>query len=67
MNIVVARWKTKGKDFLELHQSQLGFSYVGNGCGGWLTSVTKELATQEMEVGPVKVLRSDRPSLKREF
>lgn len=67
MDKIVARWKTRGKDFLELHQSQLGFSYAGNGCGGWLSSVTRDQAIQEMENGAVISLRADRPSLRREF
>ena len=72
--MTIATWRTTGKDFLELTKTDLGYSYHGNGCGGTLpvAVATDEDAIAYMErpwgprgAGPVTVLKTDRPSLKR--
>ena len=71
---IVAKWKTKGNDWLELyHWPKSGYGYRGNGCGGGIIAETDEEAIVRMEAprgsehgwGPAAVLKSDRPSLKR--
>ena len=73
---VVARWETKGKDFLCLQQDDDGtYFYTGNGCGGTLDDKVTDDATAiaAMEfpwghtkgVGAVTALREDRKSLNR--
>ena len=77
---VVARWQTRGKDFLELYASQSEqfgtvYGYTGNFCGGGLplTIKTDEAAITWMDnpwghpdgTGQCTVLRSDRKSLRR--
>ena len=73
MKTVIATWRTTGHDFLELVKTDLGYSYVGNGCGGGLPASigTDADAIAYMErpwgkggAGPVTVLKTDRPSLK---
>lgn len=77
-DISIARWETRGNDYLELFRSVLGngtvcYHYRGNGCGGGfnLNQMTDEQAIERMSapwgpnVGPVTVLKADRPSLKR--
>lgn len=75
---IIARWETKGKDWLELlHHPAYGYSYRGNGCGGGLhaciTSDADAIAAMEAPRGSVTgwgqadVLKSDRPSLRRVF
>lgn len=69
----VARWETRGHDWLSLRRNGASYSYVGNGCGGTLPFMPDDNAAVEwMErpwgkggAGPVTVLRDDRPSLKR--
>ena len=77
---IIARWETKGNDFLELRRVDLekvGISYFyrGNGCGGGLPGTIKTDAGaiawmdnpwgHKDGTGACTVLRSDRPSLKR--
>jgi hypothetical protein len=77
-NTIIARWETKGKDFLELSRVKSDlllnwYSYRGNGCGGSFQSPSDECAIAQMEypwghpagTGQVTVLRADRPSLRR--
>lgn len=62
----IARWETRGKDFLELRKSHQGYLYIGNRCGGVLPDLpTDEEAIQYMEGHAVAVLKSDRPSTRR--
>ena len=76
----IARWETRGKDFLELFQSgyekdgKLDFSYRGNGCCGGFWADSAEQAIEMMEAprnngkypwGQVDVLKCDRPSVRR--
>jgi len=80
MSIEIAKWKTKGKDFLDLFNTYLEhpekgqiYQYVGNGCGGCFFASTDQEAIEHMErswgypggAGQATALRSDRPSLKR--
>lgn len=70
---IVARWETKGKDWLELVHRDSGYWYRGNSCGGGIDAADDAEAIGRMEapwgdrrgVGQVTVLKSDRPSLKR--
>ena len=75
---LVARWETKGKDWLELLVTPSGYyHYRGNGCGGGPDrTVTNDAAAVAYMTAPwgavggtgqVTVLQSDRPSLKRVF
>jgi len=76
----IARWETRGKDWLDLYSTQSErfgtvYSYKGNGCGGGLplTVKTDEDAIKWMDnpwghpdgTGQCTVLRSDRSSLHR--
>lgn len=68
--VLIAHWKTTGKDFLSLYRgSRPGdYFYRGNQCGGdvHLSVTTDEGAICWMEnPGPVFFLKMDRPSLKR--
>jgi hypothetical protein len=72
--MVIATWKTSGYDYLELKRTDVGYAYTGNGCGGTLpTSILSDndaIAYMErpwsnLGAGPVTVLKTDRPSLKR--
>jgi len=72
MKVVVARWETKGNDWLELHRDASGYTYAGRDCGGVLPSMASDaeaIAWMERDwgrgAGPVTVLRSDRRSLRR--
>jgi hypothetical protein len=74
---IVARWETKGKDWLELYQYRSGnlsvWFYSGNGCGGGLNAADDKDAIERMEAprgdprgwGQASVLKADRPSLRR--
>ncbi len=76
---IVARWETKGKDFLELSKDDYprSYGYLGNGCGGGFMADSDEEAIERMEAernnskgyswGQVSVLKADRPSVKRVF
>ena len=78
--IIVARWETKGKDWLQLEKTSrptggFWYSYKGSGCGGTFGNnvTTDDQVIAHMErpwnsgtgPGPVTVLRADRSSLKR--
>jgi hypothetical protein len=70
--VLIAHWKTTGKDFLSLYcGSRPGdYFYRGNQCGGGLsaTVTTDEEAIRWMEFdrnGAARILKLDRPSLKR--
>jgi hypothetical protein len=75
MNNVIARWETRGKDWLELFRldAPYRYQYKGNGCGGVFFAKNDEDAIGQMEApwgdprgtGQVTVLKSDRPSLRR--
>lgn len=66
MKRIVARWETKGTDFLELYQEQGCYFYEGKGCGGTIGVLANdEAAINQMEQTAVRTLKSDRPSLKR--
>jgi hypothetical protein len=66
MKIIVAKWETTGKDFLDLYKDDSGYGYMGhNQCGNLGTMKTDDDAIRAMEVGPVAVLKSDRRSLRR--
>lgn len=77
---LVARWETRGKDWLELLDNGAchnapgrDYFYKGNGCGGGFTAKDDEEAVRRMEApwgdprgtGQVTVLKTDRPSLRR--
>lgn len=64
---LVARWEVRGgKRFLELYADEWGYTYTGEDCGGNLGAMTGDAgAIDKMEAGPVAVLRSDFPSVKR--
>jgi hypothetical protein len=73
---LIASWKTKGKDYINLYFNEDNglkyYHYEGNGCGGALPKLENDdKAIEWMEepwgkgAGPVTVLKSDRPSLKR--
>lgn len=66
----VARWQTRGNDWLELFESEsedgtLSYSYNGNGQMGVLAATDLASAIAFMEANAVAVLKSDRPTLKR--
>lgn len=64
---VIARWETRGNDWLELYHSRTcgDYYYRGNQCGGGVQADTAEVAIEKMEAGQVRVLRADRPSVRR--
>lgn len=69
---LIARWETTGHDFLNLYRgSRPGdYFYRGRQCGGGLGAAvtTDEEAIRHMEFdrnGAARVLKMDRPSLKR--
>ncbi len=67
---ILAKWQTKGKDYLMLYQSDTDkkfgmYSYTGNQCGGGFNAIDLESAIAHMEKNQVAVLRADRPSVKR--
>jgi len=74
---VLARWETRGQDWLELVRTMTdgkpSFFYRGNGCGGGIEADSFEDAVVRMEapwgddkgVGPCTVLRTDRSTLRR--
>lgn len=72
---VIARWQTKGNDYLELKRGETedSYWYKGNGCFGGFYAKTDSEAIERMEApwgdprgaGQCTVLKSDRPSLKR--
>ena len=74
---VMARWESRGKDWLELVMTvsagNVSFSYRGNGCGGGVDADSYEDAVVRMEapwgdpkgVGQCTVLRTDRSTLRR--
>lgn len=66
-NRIVARWETRGHDFLELYEYPFGgYGYSGKGCGGSLGALPDDqTAITHMERNAVRVLKSDRPSLRR--
>ena len=63
----IARWDTRGKDYLELFSDDRGgYDYKGHQMMGYLGRIdSDEAAIRRMEEGAVRVLRGDRPSLKR--
>lgn len=69
MSVIVAQWKTSGKDLLTLYKTDSNYyKYNGSGCGGVLPKFdTNEDAIKWMEENPVKVLKADKPSLKRTY
>ncbi len=74
---LVARWETRGKDWLELTRGEKPGTYWYKGgpsyCGGGFDAPSDEAAIQHMEnpwghpegTGQVTVLKTDRPSLRR--
>jgi hypothetical protein len=73
---LVARWETRGKDWLELIHAPgtcCDYWYRGNGCCGGIPATGDEEAIARMEAergsklgwGPAAVLKCDRPSLHR--
>jgi hypothetical protein len=77
-DVSLARWETRGKDWLELFKYKSDkhgtvYHYRGNGCGGGVTASTDEEAIAAMEnpwghpngTGQVTVLKTDRPSVRR--
>ncbi len=67
---ILAKWQTKGKDYLMLYQSDVDkkfgmYSYTGNQCGGGFNAIDLESAIAHMEKNQVSSLRRDRPSVKR--
>jgi hypothetical protein len=71
---IIARWEAKGgRRYLVLYVGDLGYFYRGDGCGGGLPAMPNDDAAIEyMErpwgqggAGPVTVLRSDFPSVRR--
>ena len=67
---LVARWETRGNDWLELSGDARiagAYWYRGNGCGGGFDAANDEAAIAHMQApnGQVSVLRRDRPSLHR--
>lgn len=70
--VLIAHWKTTGKDFLSLYRGPRpgDYFYRGRQCGGGLGAAvtTDEEAIRWMEFdrnGAARVLKMDRPSLKR--
>jgi hypothetical protein len=64
---LIAEWQAKrGKRFLRLWEDEGVYTYSGDGCGGTLPAMGRELeAIQYMELHAVAVLRSDFPSTYR--
>ncbi|NOS67803.1 MAG: hypothetical protein HOO67_05580 [Candidatus Peribacteraceae bacterium] len=67
---LIARWETRGNDFLDLYRGGTlpdDYFYRGNGCGGGFAAVSNEAAIARMEArgGQAFVLKLDRPSLRR--
>lgn len=70
---IVARWQTRGKDWLELYHDGAGYSYSGKSCGGTLGAQpddTAAIAWMERPwglfgAGPVTVHKADKPTMKR--
>jgi len=69
----IARWETRGKDYLSLRRDGDNYFYEGNDCGGTLPPCENDKAAIAwMErpwgaggAGPATVLWFDRTSLKR--
>jgi len=71
----IARWETRGNDYLELFRLETpgGYQYKGKGCGGVFLAESDADAIKQMEApwgdskgtGAVTVLKTDRPSLRR--
>lgn len=65
---IIATWKTKGKDWLILYRGKYDYYYKGNQCGGGVGNhASDELAIAAIENSQVKVLKADRPSVKRVY
>jgi len=70
--VLIAHWKTSGKDFLSLYRSSRpgDYFYRGRQCGGGAGALgqfkddAEAIAWME-NLGPVFFLKMDRPSLKR--
>ena len=71
---IVARWETRGHDFIELSESGGVYSYRGTRCGGVLAALPDDAAAiaamdrpwgDRNGTGACTVLRSDRPTLRR--
>jgi hypothetical protein len=75
MDTLIARWETRGNDWLELYRGATpgDYYYRGNSCGGGVVASNDAEAVAAMEapwgsrVGQATVLKTDRPSLKRIF
>ena len=67
MSNLIAKWATRGKDYLELYKGNTlrDYYYKGNGCGGGFYADTNEAAILRIENDQVKWLKMYRPSLKR--
>ena len=49
--MIIARWESRGgKHWVELEQTEFGFSYRGNGCGGVMAAKKEYDALQELMV-----------------
>ncbi len=76
-DVVIARWETTGNDWIELIRHEFargsGYTYRGKGMGGMLGEISNDrdaLAWMTAPwgkhgAGPVTVLKTDRPSLRR--
>jgi hypothetical protein len=76
---VLARWETRGKDWLELYRGAAAGNFWYRGgptyCGGGFSADSDNEAVERMEypwghykgTGQATVLRSDRPSLRMVF
>lgn len=66
---LIARWETRGNDYLNLYRGTRpnDYFYRGNGCGGGVVADSDEAAIAKMEArgGQAAVLKLDRPSLRR--
>lgn len=48
--MLVAKWESRsGKHTAELHRTDSGFKYAGDGCGGYLVETTEPEAIAAME------------------
>jgi hypothetical protein len=48
---VIARWESsRGKDWVNVYEHELGYGYDGNGCGGWFGDVTRQEAIDSIAV-----------------
>ena len=69
LTTLIAKWETKGKDFLELYRQETdgeisGYTVSGRNQGGVISAKTDQQAMIDLTEYYVLPLKADRPSLK---